>query len=167
MKVEIEPHMRYELGKTLYSIESLRDWFLIRRMFVDPMTNLVIKNKDLDDLMVKMREMAYFPEVNIGHIPVYRVYCIFEKYSVFNTIVKRHKDKLEEISKKIDNKKEKMLRSRKRKNGENAAGNYERQIEKLGGQKGRINDKIEVLEKRFWENVDLLVNSRKKREEIV
>ena len=167
MGVEIESHMRYELGKTLYSIESLRDWFLIRRMFVDPMTNLVIKNGDLEDLIKKMKEKDYFPDVNVRHMSLYRVFCIFEKYNNLRVLVNKQRESLGVLSNKIDIKKEKMAKSMKRKNGENAVNNYQKQIDRLKLKVNKINEKKDILEKRFWDDVKLLISSRKNKEEIV
>lgn len=161
MKVEIEPDMMYELGKSTYCIRSLRDWFLVRRMFIDPMTNLTIKNGELNSLLNRLKEKDYFPDVDVSELACYRIFCIFEKYSNYKNLDLVNIERMDDIRSKIGEKMEKREKSAKRKNGENVVQKYDEQIEKLNIRLDKIREKRIFIRKRLDDNIDLLLKSRK------
>jgi len=161
MRVEIEESKRFELGKTLYSIDSLRDWFLVRRMFVDPMTNLVIRGSSLRELLGKLREMDYFPDMDVGHIQVYRVYCIFERYMKLREKRGEYMRKIEILDGRIGEKEGRMGKSGRRSNGERMVEKYGEQIGRLRERRIRLEEMMGRLEVDFEENVNYLVNGRR------
>ena len=158
-KVEIEDGRDYTLGKTTYSIDSLRTWFLVKREFVDPMTNLMLKGEQLGRLVDGMKKVDFFPGVDISKVACYRVYCVFEKYNFYKDARIEIERKREELLEKVREKEERLLVSNRRKNGGRMVERLMEQIEKLNNRVCKLEEKLEKMEYKFLENMRLLLGS--------
>lgn len=156
-KIDIDENRSYTLGKTTYSIDSLKDWFLIKKAFVNPMTNMLIRGMQLSELIEAMKNVDFFPKIDINRVACYRVYLIFEKYNILKNIKGDIDKKRNKLLEKIKEKEEKIELYRNK--------GLLKLMEQVGGLNNRIcklDGKLECVESKYNRNIELLLGCNKK-----
>jgi len=128
----------YVLGKTVYSLMSLYDWFLVRKCLINPMTNNLLTSREQLDIIDKFKDNGLLPDINYGKMTSHRVVLIMEKYrSILEEVecIRTKIYKLENNRKVIE---DKLLRARKREK-------HEEKIRKIGEKITNYNKNIEKL----------------------
>jgi len=128
----------YTLGKTTYSLQSLYDWFLTRKCFINPMTNNILNSQEQGNLIDKFIEERLLPNMNYSKMNSYKIVLIMEKHRNFLNEIKKYEDKLVLLNEKLELNKLKLQKARKKEK-------YEEIIKK-------INDKI-VFQEQILKNL--------------
>jgi len=131
----------YILGKTTYSTHSLYDWFLVRKCFINPMTNNLLSNDDQTKFVEKFRYKNLLPCLNYSKMTSHKIVSIMEKHRSYIEEIKKNEEKMENLVKKLLLNEEKLKRARKKEK-------YEEII-------GKIKEKIIVQEK-FLKNLKVI-----------
>ncbi len=126
----------YTLGKTRYSLFSLYEWFLVRKCFINPMTNNLLTNEEQNMIVNKFVEFNLLPKDNYSKMGSHRIVVLMEKYKLLLENQKINNEKIEALKKRLIFMEDKFRKARKKER-------YEIIIE-------RINKKIEKLEKNVF-----------------
>ena len=131
----VEP---YVLGKTVYSLMSLYDWFLVRKCLINPMTNNLLTSREQLDIIEKFKESGLLPDINYGKMTSHKVVIIMEKYKLILEEVESIKDKILKLENNMKLIEDKLLRARKREK-------HEEKLRKIGDKIAIYNQNIEKL----------------------
>lgn len=123
----------FVLGKTRYSLFSLYDWFLVRKCFINPMTNNLLSQNEQSEIIDRFVEKNLLPTSNYSKMTSYKIVLMMEKHKVYLDEIKKNNDKLANLQKKLEVNEIKLMKARKKEI-------YEEIIKKIKG-------KIEVQEK--------------------
>lgn len=152
----IDPREEYILGKTKYSINSLFDWFLMRKNFINPMTNDSLTNEELKILINKFKEVDLFPSINNERIPIYKTIIIMEKYKNYKISISRNNDRINKLNTQINKKYDNIAKALKRKDqekGQKLVQNHMTHIRKMEDQISRLEKLGKNIESAQQENL--------------
>lgn len=121
------------LGKTRYSLMSLYNWFLIRKCFINPMTNNLLSNDEQNLIVNKFVEHNLLPVDNYSKMSSHRIVLLMEKYKIFLENQRINNEKIRALKERLIITEDKLRKARNKEK-------YEIII-------SRINKKIERFEK--------------------
>lgn len=152
----IDPREAYILGKTKYSVNSLFEWFLLRKNFINPMTNDSLTNEELKILINKFKEVDLFPAINNERIPIYKTIIIMEKYKNYKISISRNNDRINKLNTQINKKYDNIAKALKRKDqekGQKLVQNHMTHIRKMEEQILRLEKVGKNIESVQQENI--------------
>lgn len=102
------------LGKTKYSLNSLYEWFLVRKCLINPMTNTLLTQKEQDELVERLRNINLLPPMNYEKVSGYKLCTLMEKQKILFEELKRLQEKYNVMSERIQKNEDKLNRARKK-----------------------------------------------------
>jgi len=118
----------YTIGKTKYSLNSLYEWFIVRKNFINPMSNTNMNQEEIRNFIEKIKLINLFPNVPIDKMPVYKIMILLEKHHTYQKIMTKNIEKINKLKKWISQNEEKMDKIIKKNGEENIQTEKHRQI---------------------------------------
>jgi len=120
----------YILGKTQYSLKSLYEWFMVRKCFINPMTNNLLNTIEQNDILDKFREQNWLPEMNYSKMSSHKIVGIMEKHKLHMDDIKRNEVKLIDLRNRLQENENKMVKARKKERYEKIIDSLNERIKK-------------------------------------
>lgn len=104
----------FTLGKTNYSLFSLYDWFIIRKCFINPMTNNYLNSIEQAEIIEKFKEFNLLPPINFSKMNSNRIVQIMEKHKLILDEIKKQEAKIDVLNQRLQINEEKLKKARKK-----------------------------------------------------
>ena len=150
----ILPENKFIIGKISYDINSLLDWFLTKKCFINPYTNTIIKNDDLKNMISLLKTLHLAPNINYDKIPLHKTISILERHKQYSTYITKNLEKINKLEETLKKKRLTIERSLKRKNGQKTINNTNIIIDKIMKQISKFKEFNEMFEKKYQEILD-------------
>jgi len=161
----IDPREAYTIGKTKYSIYSLFEWFLTRKIFINPMSNDQLKQEEINELLERFKDFDLFPKIVCERVPPYKVIIIMEKYKLYKNTIQKNNESIIKFNNSIIHLYElinKALRRKDEDKGKKIAEKHSNLIKKIEGQIAKLEKINKTIEFKHDENIKLLTLAYKK-----
>lgn len=103
---EINEENEHILGKTKYSIYSLSEWFLVRKKFIDPMTNQNMSEKEINRLISVLKSKDLYPSLD-EKITTNKMIIVMDRYHKMKLQIDKNNIRIGKLRVKVENFKKK------------------------------------------------------------
>jgi hypothetical protein len=159
LRHNIEQENEFYLGKQVYCVNSLLDWFITRRSFIDPMTNEMMKPEDIKLYVDLLKKRDAYPVSLNSFMPHYRIIHAMEKHRQYNSDKRKLDDKIGKQEEKKVIYEQQLDKVKNRRNG-NTARKLE-QIEKVLQRLNKLQSKKIMVIEKYMGYLEEFSNSRR------